>query len=774
MAFLHWRMQMMKLSLVILLAAVTTRAAADQALHGCAEKCGDITIPYPFGIGDGCYLRPEFNITCNGPTTPTSTNFANSTYTFPMAIANFSISEGELQVMQAVALDCYDNKGVKIANSTSTLELPPSYTISAKNKFFLVGCNNAAIYEGLLQFPDPDEGSDFQAAGFTVTLCVNELGKELHESCDGFGCAQTSILSGLQNITVSLDALDADNRTDSWSLKYLCSYAFIVDEGNFTFSPERSFQQLNTTRQQLPVLINWAIGGEPCEVAKKNHSTYACKENTTCVDRSTITNGTVGYLCHCLPGYHGNPYLGCQDIDECQASTNPCQNGKCINSPPGNYSCQCNGGYKNKDPITCVEYPKAKNTSLKISLGLIVGFLVLVVSMSWIYWKMNKRRLIKLKDKYFKENGGLTLQQRRLATHGGGVETTKIFTAEELKKATNNYNAGEILGEGGYGTVYKGILPDKRVVAIKKSKLGAPTQSDQFVNEVTILSQINHRNVVKLLGCCFETEVPLLVYEYITGGTLSEHVFKKRQRSVLSWELRLKIASETAGALAYLHSSTSTPIIHRDVKSTNILLDDNYTAKVSDFGASRFIPIDQTQVATLVQGTLGYLDPEYCHSNQLTEKSDVYSFGVVLAELLTTKVAVSFARPEEERNLASLFISSMEKECLNQILDAEILNERNMETIRQVANLAKRCLRIKGEERPLMKEVAMELEGMRIEAKHPWKCGSSCSEGTEYLLGSSNSKTNVADTKGEGVSSGTTSGYASMQIPMLMSHEHGR
>ncbi|XP_024199939.1 wall-associated receptor kinase 5-like [Rosa chinensis] len=286
------------------------------------------------------------------------------------------------------------------------------------------------------------------------------------------------------------------------------------------------------------------------------------------------------------------------------------------------------------------------------------------------------------------------------------------------------------------------------------------------------------KNVVKLLGCCFETEVPLLVYEYITHGTLFEHIFNKGKGSPLSWELRLKIASETAGALAYLHSSTSTPIIHRDVKATNILLDANYTAKVSDFGASRFIPLDQTELATLVQGTLGYLDPEYFHSNQLTEKSDVYSFGVVLAELLTSRVALSFARPDAERCLASFFVSSIEKDCLIEILDADIVNEGNIDTAEQVAYLAKRCLRIKGEERPSMKEVAMELEGMQNTAKHPWgKNANSCPEETEYLLGSPiNPEAYIVNVRGDGDegSSGTTSGYDSMQIQMLMPYDDAR
>ncbi|TQE12041.1 hypothetical protein C1H46_002435 [Malus baccata] len=176
-------------------------------------------------------------------------------------------------------------------------------------------------------------------------------------------------------------------------------------------------------------------------------------------------------------------------------------------------------------------------------------------------------------------------------------------------------------------------------------------------------------------------------------------------------------------------------IIHRDVKAKNILLDENYTAKVSDFGASRLIPLDQAQLTTLVQGTFGYLDPEYFLTNQLTDKSDVYSFGVVLMELLTSKVALAFDRPEEERNLANFFVCLMEEDRLNEILDDDILNERNIETIKTVANLAKRCVRLKGEDRPTMKEVAMELEGMRFTEKHPWGKAEICLEETECLLG---------------------------------------
>lgn len=409
--------------------------------------------------------------------------------------------------------------------------------------------------------------------------------------------------------------------------------------------------------------------------------------------------------------------------------------------------------------------------------GISIGLLLLLLAGSWIYWWLKKRKLIKLKEKFFEQNGGLVLQQQ-LVHRRGSSESAKIFSAEQLKKATNNYDESRVLGQGGYGTVYKGVLPDNKVVAIKKSKIGNQSQIEQFINEVIVLSQINHRNVVKLLGCCLETEVPLLVYEFITNGTLSDHIHddqRDQYHSSLSWKMRLKIAAETAGAIAYLHSSTSMPIIHRDIKTTNILLDENYTAKVSDFGASRLVPLDQTQLTTLVQGTLGYLDPEYFQTSQLTEKSDVYSFGVVLAELLTGQKALSFDRGEGDRNLAMFFISSMKEDQLLQVLDQSLVPEGKIEQIKVVAKLAKCCLRVRGEERPTMKEVASELEGL-VRYKggtHPWGQDDHdliSSEETEFLLKPSDpcnlDEVNI-DIGGTSGSIATT-GFDSMSIQILM------
>ncbi|KAJ4717432.1 putative Kinase [Melia azedarach] len=345
------------------------------------------------------------------------------------------------------------------------------------------------------------------------------------------------------------------------------------------------------------------------------------------------------------------------------------------------------------------------------AIGASLGGLFLFMGRSWLCLFTKKTKKIKLIRNFFKRNGGLILQQM-LNSYDGSVDRCKLFNSKELDKATDHFNANRILGEGGQGTVYKGMLEDGRIIAVKKSKVVDEEKLEEFINELVVLSQINHRNVVKLLGCCLETEVPLLVYEFISNGTLSQYIHNRNEEFQLTWEMRLRIATEVAGALSYLHSSAVTPIYHRDIKSTNILLDEKYRAKVADFGTSKFIAIDQTHVSTVVLGTLGYLDPEYYQSSQLTDKSDVYSFGVVLVELLTGEKPI-FSAMQENINLAKYFIHAMMENRLHDILDDQVKQIGKKEEIMAFANLAKRCLNMKGKERPTMKEVATELEGIR-------------------------------------------------------------
>jgi serine/threonine protein kinase len=343
---------------------------------------------------------------------------------------------------------------------------------------------------------------------------------------------------------------------------------------------------------------------------------------------------------------------------------------------------------------------------LSIGSGAMLIFLVMVTTL--IIHKIKTQRKEKMRQRFFNQNHGQLLQQL-LPQRAGITERMIVITLEELEKATNNFDKARELGGGGHGTVYKGILSSLHVVAIKKSKIVIQREIDEFINEVVILSQINHRNIVKLQGCCLETEVPLLVYEFISNGTLYNHLHVRTSTS-LPWRDRLRIAVETARALAYLHSLTSTPIIHRDVKSPNILLDDNLTVKLSDFGASRYIPIDQSGLITTVQGTYGYLDPMYHSTGHLTEKSDVYNFGVLLIELLTRNKPVSY-RSIEGHGLVYHFVTLVSKGSLFRILDPQVVKEGDGEVV-DIALLAAICVKHKSKDRPTMRQVEMTLESI--------------------------------------------------------------
>lgn len=337
------------------------------------------------------------------------------------------------------------------------------------------------------------------------------------------------------------------------------------------------------------------------------------------------------------------------------------------------------------------------------------GFLCLFLLGYKLHHFIKQKRETVRKERLFRQNGGHLLQEKM--SNYGNRDSAKLFTAEELERATDNYNQNRFLGQGGYGTVYKGMLPDGTIVAVKKSREIARNQIDTFVNEVVILSQINHRNIVKLIGCCLETEKPLLVYEFISNGTLSHHIHTQDLKSKLSWDNRFRIACEVAGAVAYMHFAASIPIFHRDIKTSNILLDHNSNAKVSDFGSSRSVPNDKTHLTTAVQGTFGYIDPVYFQTSQFTDKSDVYSFGVVLVELITGRKP--FLEQAEGQSLVAEFISLMKNDLVLEILDAKVVREGGTECILGIANLALRCLRLNRSKRPTMREVSTELEAMR-------------------------------------------------------------
>lgn len=293
------------------------------------------------------------------------------------------------------------------------------------------------------------------------------------------------------------------------------------------------------------------------------------------------------------------------------------------------------------------------------------------------------------------------------------LKGARWFSLEDLKKYTNSFSEANAIGSGGYGKVYRGTLPTGTLVAIKRAQQGSMQGGVQFKNEIELLSRVHHKNLVSLVGFCFEQGEQLLVYEFLPNGTLKESLSGKSGIR-LDWARRLKVAIGAARGLAYLHELADPPIIHRDIKSTNILLDDHLNAKVADFGLSKLMGDgERGHVTTQVKGTLGYLDPEYYMTQQLTEKSDVYSFGVLMLELLTAR------RPIERgkyivREVRVVMDKDKDLYNLQGILDPAIGLGTSLKGLERFVELAMRCVDDTGADRPTMGEVVKEIENIMV------------------------------------------------------------
>ncbi|WVZ54822.1 hypothetical protein U9M48_005567 [Paspalum notatum var. saurae] len=676
---------------------------APIGLAGCNTSCGQVQVPYPFGLGPDahCYL-PGFNLTCN------------TSYGPPRLLL------GDDSSFQVVDISLADSTARVIRNFNFTVDFSlephgyelsydnlPSigepYSLSPRNEFVLNACGVQATLHLQRQL---QAGA---AAGNSVVVlncsCSSmdaaggpgrPVGKDY---CSGTnGCCHAPIFAD----STSMPAMN--NRGSSSSMDQHLHMNLNRDD-NATFRQRAS-----------PLVLEWAVKQGGLSASDNSLGTTTCPGLCKSDLSDCRRQGHRGYTCHCRPGYKGNPYIqdGCTDIDECAIPriSSACF-GECTNLP-GSYRCRCPRGFHGNASLPNGCRPSFTGLSVGIGVGSGAGFLLLVLMAIYAIKKLKRRRSMMLKQKFFRQNRGQLLQQ--LVVHRADIAERMIITLEELEKATNNFDRARELGGGGHGTVYKGILSDLHVVAIKKSKITVQRrierEIDEFINEVAILSQINHRNVVKLYGCCLETEVPLLVYEFVSNGTLDNHLHVEGAMSSLSWDARLRIATETAKAIAYLHSATSIPIIHRDIKSTNILLDDTLTSKVSDFGASRHIPVDRTGVTTNIQGTIGYLDPSYCTTGRLTEKSDVYSFGVLLVELLTRKKPYSYVS-SDGLGLGAHFVALYTSSSLVDIIDHQVMQEGGNQKVTEVAALAVTCVKMPGDERPTMRQVEMTLEAIQ-------------------------------------------------------------
>uniref|UniRef100_A0A0E0LKV6 Protein kinase domain-containing protein n=1 Tax=Oryza punctata TaxID=4537 RepID=A0A0E0LKV6_ORYPU len=280
----------------------------------------------------------------------------------------------------------------------------------------------------------------------------------------------------------------------------------------------------------------------------------------------------------------------------------------------------------------------------------------------------------------------------------------RCFTRRQMKRITNNY--GTVLGRGGFSVVYKGKLDNGRPVAVKKYNWR--TQKKEFTKEVIIQSQCSHKNIVRLLGCCVEADAPILVTEFVPNGNLSDLIHVNSELLPVTLETRLQIAIDVAEALVYMHYSQNHPILHGDIKPSNILLGDKHVAKLCDFGISRLLCMDNDEYTGFVVGSKGYMDPVYCETGQLNPKCDVYSFGVVLLELITRKKGID----DQKRSLARMFARSSRDER-RELFDKEIATDENTDFIEEIANLALDCLKSEIEDRPQMNEVLEQLRSIK-------------------------------------------------------------
>ncbi|KAG8090396.1 hypothetical protein GUJ93_ZPchr0011g27365 [Zizania palustris] len=658
-------------AVAIALASLPVSATSVQRL-GCPNKCGDVDIPFPFGIGDECAL-PGFTISCNDSFSPSKPYYSN------IEIKDISLEKGEIRMYTFAAYVCYNSINTTFDDSRTSAGVnftgdSPFLVAQTSNEFTAIGCETVALLQGR------DDGSFLTGC---ITTCASlETAAKDGEPCTGLGCCQLpSIPANLTSIDVGWGDV-SNNRAWSYSP---CKYAFVAEKGWYDFSREdfsrngsKSFVY-SDGEHNVPTVVDWAI--------RNNGSCSSAKTAPACVSNNSYciaaTNGE-GYLCNCSAGYAGNPYVtgndGCTNVNECELTpAHPglyhCYRGSRCQDTDGDYECKCPKFHRGDGKIN--DNLKGCHPIISTAKIATVATFVTCAALATLVWYILKEHKRRQRSRLFDKNGGKTLKK---------LMDIKFFTEKELNKMTENYK--HVLGKGAFGEVYKGTTNDKQQVAVKrgiKRDMKKQDNKDDNEEEMTNHSRIRHVNLVRLVGCCLETETPVLVMEFIPKGNLHHMLHGSNQYShSISLQARLRIAIGCAEALAYMHSDHDEhkSVVHGDIKSANILLDDNSEPKVADFGSAKL--------------------------------KSIANFGIVLLELITRKEALynvnkslplEFVKSHKHNKTRTMYFLSPD--------DALLEPSISMGCLDRMAAIAVQCVKEDVDERPTMAKIADDLKKLK-------------------------------------------------------------